>query len=67
MPRNERAIKMSEEQIEAVVFELRAIRAIYEDMELREHEETPEISWTGYKRIRNVITNRLEDLSGSRI
>lgn len=48
--------------------ELRAIRRIYDGLELSGMRvgETEGESWKNWKRIRNVISDRLEEITGSR-
>lgn len=63
---------LTDGQVEAVR-EMRAIRKVYDDMELEEpidHFEKPPrpfVTWRGWKMVRNVITDRLEEITGSRV
>lgn len=65
-------LELQQEQIE-VVRELRAIRKVYDDMELEagidtmEHPPKPYVTWRGWKMVRNVITDRIEEITGSRV
>lgn len=55
------------------VRELRAVRKVYDDMELEagidtfEHPPKPYVTWRGWKMVRNVITDRIEEITGSRV
>ncbi len=56
-----------------VVRELRVVRKIYDDLESSDLRDTMEpgdpkfVTWRGWKMIRNVITDRIEELTGSRV
>lgn len=56
-----------------VVRELRAIRKVYDDMELEhgidefERPPKPYVTWRGWKMVRNVISDRIEEITGSRV
>lgn len=56
-----------------VVRELRVIRQLYDRLEsdhLIDKMETPEreyVTWRGWKMIRNPISDRIEEITGSRI
>lgn len=55
-----------------LVAELRAIRDKYDEMEMRggmdSFENPPRefVTWRGWKMVRNVITDRIEELTGQR-
>lgn len=52
--------------------ELKKIRDVYDKMELRHEVDTMEqphrefVTWRGWKMVRNVITDRIEELTGKR-
>lgn len=56
-----------------VIRELRVIRGLYDQFEsdhLMDSIETPPrefVTWRGWKMVKNVITDRIEELSGSRV
>lgn len=60
------------DMIEAVR-EMRAIRKVYDDMELEggidtmERPAQPYVTWRGWKMIRNTITDRIEEITESRV
>lgn len=49
-----------------VVRELRAIRTKYDEMEVSERENSFD-EWRSWKGVRNVITDRIEELTGDRV
>lgn len=63
---------LTSEQVESVR-EMRAIRKVYDDMELEggidtaESPQRPFVTWRGWKMIRNVITDRIEEITESRV
>lgn len=63
---------LTREQVE-VVRELRAIRNVYDQFELdglidtMESPPRPYVTWRGWKLVRNVITDRIEEITGSRV
>lgn len=63
---------LTTEQVESVR-ELRAIRKVYDDMELdggidtMESPPRPYVTWRGWKMVRNVISDRIEEITESRV
>lgn len=55
------------------VRELRAIRTVYDQFETdglidgMESPPRPYVTWRGWKLIRNVISDRIEEITGSRV
>lgn len=56
-----------------VVRELRVIRKLYDDLESSDLRDTMEpgnpkfVTWRGWKMVRNPISDRIEELTGSRV
>lgn len=63
---------LTSEQVESVR-ELRAIRTVYDNFETdgliddMESPPRPYVTWRGWKLIRNVITDRIEEITESRV
>lgn len=61
------------ESTREVVREFRVVRGIYDNMESLGARDSMEpgdpkfVTWRGWKMVRNVITDRIEELTGSRI
>lgn len=60
-------------EVKEVVRELRAVRNMYDQFELdglidtMESPPRPYVTWRGWKLVRNVITDRIEELTESRV
>jgi hypothetical protein len=56
-----------------IVREFRVVRKLYEQFESDGLQDTmedpprPYVTWRGWKLIRNVITDRIEEITGSRV
>ena len=59
------------ENLKEAVRELRDVRKVYDDFEAAGLVDTTEgqkfVTWRGWKMIRNVITDRIEQITGSRV
>jgi hypothetical protein len=68
-----RCFKVLGHELTEVVRELRAIRTVYDNFEtdgLIDNMETPPrpyVTWRGWKLIRNVISDRIEEITESRV
>lgn len=59
------ATEFSDGLIEIAMDELREVRAVYDQMESKETQTTG-TDWRKWKGVRNVITNHIEAITGSR-